>query len=157
MHAAEESEKLAYHNVNYGRAVVTRLSQPGAVDNNIVAAYYGCRNIITDYQLQQAKVFLIKLTHQITLISSDGGIGRQQANDERIGINVAHGTMAQTQIGLRHRTHFAGGHFEHLQPSFASCTQACTGPQKYRTPEIQACDLRKGAEMVLQKFADYSA
>ena len=58
MHAAEESEKLAYYNVNYGRAVVTCLSQPRAVDYNIVVAYYVCRNVITDYELQQAKVFL---------------------------------------------------------------------------------------------------
>src|SRR6266700_2254569 len=103
VHAAEESEKLAYHNVNYRSAVVTRLSQPGAVDNNIVAAYYLCRNIITDYQLQQAKVFLIKLKHQITLISSDGAIGRQEADYERVGMNVAHRPVAQTQIGFGHR------------------------------------------------------
>ena len=50
MHAAEESEKLAYHNVNYGRAVVTCLSQPRAVDDNVVVAHYICGNIITDHE-----------------------------------------------------------------------------------------------------------
>src|SRR6266496_3049434 len=75
VHAAEESEKLAYHNVNYGRAVVPGLRQARAVDHNVVVAHYICRNVITDHELQQTKVFLIQLPHQITLIGSDGGIG----------------------------------------------------------------------------------
>jgi hypothetical protein len=59
-------------------------------------------------EFQKAKIFVIQFPKQIGLIRPQRGVGRQEAHDDCVVVDVAYRTMAQAKIGLAHRGHAPG-------------------------------------------------
>src|SRR5262249_11974905 len=135
LQTSEKSKQLPDDYVDHWHIFVAELPHSFAVYEQVALLQEVSRNRLTNNDFHEAKALLVEFAQQVCFISPTGRIGGEETHDERVSMDVAHGTMAQTEIGLAHGADPSAGHFQHLERGFASCAKTRTAPQEDCTLE----------------------
>src|SRR4029077_17834824 len=153
LQTAGEGQHLTDDCVKNGDVVVSYLVTTLIRNYHVAGAGQFLGNVFAGEQAKKPELLLREFPQDVGLISSRLRFKGQEADNQCVLLDRAHGAVTKAEVSLARGRHAAGGHFQHFQCSFARDGKARTASKEKDAAERGFADLIQGPELLPQQPA----